>query len=270
MRKLNYFQNRPKLEKIDAYAYLERLGLKRKEPSASNLRELQRHHLLAIPHENLSIHFGKRLTWDISSIFKKIIGSNRGGINLELNYLFYHLLSQLGYECYTAAAQLKHGDEFGPTYEHLVIIVDVDDQFWLVDVGLKDSLYSPKEIVNHKLQVDFNRYISLEEDVNGFWELRTSADTTHFQTIYRFRMEEAQTIEFLQMHNYYLEDPASVYRDGKYISQLFPEGRIELMDRVMRHNLNGLREETPIMNEDEFISKLEEYFSIRLTDLLQE
>ncbi len=270
MRKLNYFQNKPKLKHIDSFAYLERLGLRREEPTLSYLKKIHRHHLLKIPHENLSIHFEKKIQWDINELFKKIVLKNRGGINLELNYLLLHLLSQLGYNTYAASANLWREGEFGPSHEHMVVIVVIDEKPWLVDVGLKDTLHSPKELQEKKLQVDFNRYLAFFQDADENWLLKKSADTTNFETLYRFALEECQVIEFLQVHAYYQSDPSSPYRDGKFISQLFPEGRVTLTDSALISTLEGKREEVPILNEDEFLSKTEEYFGIKLGDLLEQ
>lgn len=269
MRRLNYFENRSKLPAIDALAYLERLQLKRELPSLSYLKKIHRQHLATIPHENLDIHFNKFISWEIDPIFEKVIEGKRGGNNLELNFLFYHLLSQLGFDCYTVSASFYQGEEVGSAYQHLVILVSIEESIWLVDVGHQKGPFLPKRLIENELQVDYNRYLSFFTDSDDNWHLKSSKDTRQFETMYRFALDEAQLIEFIQMHQFYQRDEKSPYRDGKLITQFFPEGRITLTDKKLVNWMNGIGEEIPIMNEDEFLSKLEEFFGIRLQDLLK-
>jgi len=144
VRKLNYFQNKPKLPKIDTLAYLERLGISREEPSLPYLKKIQKAHQNAIPLENLWIHYDKRTPWSISEIFKRIVPGHRGGIGIELNFLLYHLLSQIGFNCFISSARLYVDGEYGHLYDHLILIVEQEEKLWLVDVGLQDRLYAPK------------------------------------------------------------------------------------------------------------------------------
>ena len=270
MRKLNYFQNRPKLPNIDVVAYLERLGLKREDISFSYLKKIQRHHQREIPIDNLALHFGKPISWDIKSIFRRVMDKDRGGLPLELNYLLFHLLNQLGFDCIITSASHFRGDaEFGPLYEHMVILVEVEEKLWLVDVGLEENIHSPKEIVEQKLQVDFNRYMALFEDADGDWVLKKSHDMTSFSTMYKFSLSETQGIEFLQMHHYYQTDSDSPFISKKSISKIFPEGKVTLTDTMLTGILEGELQEEKILNEDAFLSKLEQYFDISLRDLLK-
>ena len=62
---------------MNVAAYLNKLGLKREEPSIGFLKKLHKQHLLTIPFENLSIHYGSRIVLDIDRIFGKIIPGNR-------------------------------------------------------------------------------------------------------------------------------------------------------------------------------------------------
>lgn len=269
MRRLNYFQNRPKLPNIDVITYLERLGLKREAPSLDYLKKIQRVHQLEIPVENLSLHFGKSVPWDIHQIFNKVMPGQRGGLPLELNYLLFHLLNQLGFSCIISATSLWDGKAFGSPYQHMVILVELEEKLWLVDVGLTENLYSPKEVLEHKLQVDFNRYMGLFEDADGNWILKKSHDMSSFSTIYKFSLSETQGIEFLQMHQFYQTDRQSSYKESKLITKLFPEGKLSLTDTSLHGVIEGEQQEEKILNEDAFLSKLEQYFNISLQDLLQ-
>lgn len=270
MRRLNYFQNRPKLTKIDAFAYLERLRLVREDPGLDYLKRLHKAHLQQIPHENLEIQFSRKRKWDIRSLFEAIIlTENRGGIGLELNFLFYHLLDQLGFQCFPTTASLKaEGQEFGPRYQHMIILVFEEDAIWIADVGSKGGPLTPKQVIENQLQVDYNRYMRLHRDPDENWLLQISGDMSNFTTLYRFREQETQYIEFIDMHQFYQTGVESPYVDQKYISKWSKDGLVTLTDR----KLQIATSEEPVqslMNEDAFLAQLEEHFGIHLSDLLQ-
>lgn len=270
MRRLNYFQNRPKLKKIDAVTYLERLEVSRNEPSPEYLKQLHKAHLHQIPHENLEIQFGRTQKWDISTLFDNIIAQpHRGGLGLELNFLFYHLLDQLGFQCYPVAAGTQIS-ELGTRqgYEHLVVIVAFEEEQWLADVGTKNGPLLPKKLVENQLQVDYNRYMRFQKDADENWILQVSQDMSNFSTIYTFAEKETQYIEFIDRHHYYQVNPDSDYVDSKFVSKWTKAGLITLTGRKIT-NISANETGSPIMNEDEFLSKLEEFFGIRLSDLLR-
>jgi arylamine N-acetyltransferase len=64
------------------------------------------------------------------------------------------------------------------------------------------------------------------------------------------------------MCNYHQESDKSTFTQNKLITQLFSNGRITLTDRKLKIELDGILNEKPIMNEDEFLSKLEHHFGI--------
>lgn len=270
MRRLNYFQNRPKLTKIDAITYLERLEVNRKDPSVEFLKQLHKAHLHSVPHENLEIQFGRTRKWEINSLFDQVIAKpNRGGLGLELNFLFYHLLDQLGFDCYPVAAGLKSQETgYGQQYEHMVLVVTIGEEQWLADVGSRNGPLLPKKMVENQLQVDYNRYMRMQKDADENWSLQISRDMSNFSLIYEFADKETQYIEFIDKHHYFQVDPDSFYVDSKFVQKWTKDGLVTLTGRQIA-NTSANEEGQPIMNEDEFLSKLEEYYHIRLADLLQ-
>ena len=270
MRRFNYLRNRPKLTKIDDITYLERLEVSRKEPSVEFLKELHKAHLHKIPHENLEIQFGRTRKWDISSLFDQIIAKpNRGGLGLELNSLFYHLLEQLGFQCVPVSAGSEPTEiGYGPHYEHLVIVVTLSEEPWLADVGSRNGPLLPKKMVENELQVDYNRYMRMLKDPDENWLLQISNDMTHFSTLYGFAEKERQVIEFIDKHHFYQADPDSFYVGSKFVQKWTRDGLITLTGRHIA-NTSANEEGRPILNEDEFLSKLEEYYAIKLADLIQ-
>ncbi|MGH2486980.1 MAG: arylamine N-acetyltransferase, partial [Ktedonobacterales bacterium] len=54
-------------------------------PSLSLLRALHQAHLLAVPFENLSIHYDQPITLEDATLYDKIVRRQRGGFCYELN-----------------------------------------------------------------------------------------------------------------------------------------------------------------------------------------
>ncbi len=67
-------------------AYLQRIGYEGPvEPTLELLRTIHRLHLLAVPFENLDIHFGPPIHLNTAAFYEKIVNKKRGGFCYELN-----------------------------------------------------------------------------------------------------------------------------------------------------------------------------------------
>src|SRR5688500_13068678 len=110
---------------MNVYAYLERVGLNRRDLSlnAASLSRLQRSHLLAVPFENLDIHWNQPISVDLGRFYKKIVEQKRGGFCYELNGLFNELLRSLGFTTRLISARVFNGKIHGPEYDHAAIVV---------------------------------------------------------------------------------------------------------------------------------------------------
>ena len=269
MNKLNYFKTRPKATQIDVKSYLRRLELEKEEPSIRYLKKLHFAHVHKIPFENLDIHYNQKIQLDFGKIFRKIVERKRGGFCYELNGLFYHLLYHLGFDCFIASAQVMNDEEiFGPDYDHMITIVKIDDKLILADVGFGDAFSSPKEIDLKKIQMDYTTYWKFEQDPDENYLLRSSDDASYYRTKYRFNLEEKQIIQFLGMCDYHQSSDKSPFTQNKMITIKTKDGRITLTDRKLKILELGEITELDILNEDEFLSKLEQHFSISFHQLI--
>ena len=87
--------------------------------SAENALEylslLQKHHLAAIPFENLSLHYSshRQISLHSDELYKKIVESDgRGGYCMENTCIFGILLRSLGFQLYSAGARVNEGGVF--------------------------------------------------------------------------------------------------------------------------------------------------------------
>jgi N-hydroxyarylamine O-acetyltransferase len=268
LKELNYFKTRPKASEIDVDAYLKRLGLEKENPSLSFLKKLHNTHIHNIPFENLDIHYHRKIQLEFSKVFKKIVDRKRGGFCYELNGLFYHLLYHLGFDCFVTSAEMKKEDgDFSRPFDHMVIIVKFGEALYLADVGFGESFSYPKEITTGLVQMDYTTYWRFEKDPDENFLLQYSSNTSNFKTKYRFSLEGKQIIQFMEMCEFHQTSEKSPFTQKKLITIKTLDGRVTLTDRKLKVLKLGETEELPILNEDEFLSKLEQYFSISYDQL---
>ena len=119
--------------------YLERIGYNDNvEVSLKCLRKLQECHQSRVPFENLDVFTGRKKVLDNEILFEQIVIKRRGGWCHELNGLFCWLLQNLGFETRIVscqycdrATQIFRED----TFDHMALIVDIENMKYLVDVG---------------------------------------------------------------------------------------------------------------------------------------
>ncbi|GAQ05057.1 arylamine N-acetyltransferase 1 [Aspergillus lentulus] len=108
---------------------------------------LLHHHLAAVPFENIALHYtaDRVLVLSPSLLYEKIVRRRQGGTCFQITRLFGEVLLALGFELYmsgartnkstSVAAQDKDGlAKFGD-WQHMILIVRLDGNDYLVDAG---------------------------------------------------------------------------------------------------------------------------------------
>ncbi|ETS75272.1 hypothetical protein PFICI_12216 [Pestalotiopsis fici W106-1] len=151
---------RPRFDKSQIEAYFTRIALPDHERkySVSDLSDdeqlrflqlLQRHHLVTVPFENLTLHYSWHRVVDVNPphLFDKIVaerqgagagaGRGRGGYCMEVNSLLHTLLLSLGFRVFMAGARVYRAPtaSYGG-FSHCVNIIRIGDGArYMVDVG---------------------------------------------------------------------------------------------------------------------------------------
>ncbi|MBV6639224.1 MAG: arylamine N-acetyltransferase [Cyclobacteriaceae bacterium] len=269
MARLNHFKTRPKLQQIPTDEYLERLKIKKENPALSFLKKLHRAHLQNIPFENLDILFGKRMELDIHKFFEKIVRQKRGGIPTELNILFYHLLDGLGFNCLLVSGRNRSNGDWVPDFDIPLIIVTLEDEDYLVDVGSLSLFMEPKRMETETLQLDYNQYFRFKTDPDGRFILQKSFNSIEFENIYIFGLEPKEVIQFLEMFRYH-QSADSSFSQEKVVFQHTTKGKVMLTDKLLLVEEKGQKTQYPILHEDDFASKLHDHFGLDYNKLFRE
>lgn len=242
--------------------YSERLNLNKKLiPNLETLRYIHRQHLLIIPFENLDIINNKRIDFDIESISKKILEENRGGICYELNGLFLHFLKCIGFEAkYISGKVLEDVNEF----DHVLIIVSINTDRWLVDVGFGDNFLEPIKFEENTPQEDLKGNFKIIKYGNSKYQLLKSLNGLEYSVEYTFTLQERNLYDFKERYTYFETSPNSRFRKNSMCSLEKENGRISLKEDKLIITEYGKREEKKVNNESEFLSILKQIFNITI------
>ncbi|GGK33870.1 acetyltransferase [Yeosuana aromativorans] len=119
------------------------------KPTLDVLNDLQKQFLLHVPFENLDIHLNIPLDYSSKNVFNKIIENHRGGVCYENNSLFYDILKAIGFQVNFISGEMFKGLPLKNDLDHMhmALLVRIDDEIFLVDVGNGKSFGSPIPII---------------------------------------------------------------------------------------------------------------------------
>lgn len=246
---------------MDIERYLSRIAfIGEIEPTLDALKRLQRAHSLNIPFENIDIQYGIPINLDISALFDKIVEERRGGFCFELNGLFHQLLLAFGFDARLISAQVYSRDgKLGMPFDHMAIVVKLDKDEFLVDVGYGEFAIEPLKIVLNEPLWDLRgRFIIEKHSINQLFVAKL--DHAKKKIEYVFDLQGHQLSDFEEMCMYHQTSPNSTFTQRKLITLPLNNGRITLTGEKFIHKVGNRTKIESIRDEDEFQQKLELIF----------
>lgn len=162
---------------MDVQAYLDRIGFEGvPRPDLATLRTLHRAHSLAISYENLDVQLGRPVTTDAAAAFAKIVHGRRGGWCYEMNGVLGAVLDAVGFKVTRLAGAVHRairGDE--AVGNHLVLLVDLEGEPWIADVGFGDGPREPYPLAEGEIVCDGYVY-RLERLDADWWRFHNHSD----------------------------------------------------------------------------------------------
>jgi N-hydroxyarylamine O-acetyltransferase len=130
---------------MDTAAFLQRIGVAdHAEPSIEALSELHAAFVGAVPYETVQYQFGQGGPMDPEAVAQRIILRETGGYCFQLNGVFAHLLTSLGYDVTMHRGGVQTATRPAVVdASHMVLTTVLEGEPWLVDVGLGDGLLTP-------------------------------------------------------------------------------------------------------------------------------
>ncbi len=248
---------------MNIQAYLDRIGYKGKqEVSLAVLRSLHGQHIFSVPFENLDIHYGKEISLDVTSIYKKVVEKKRGGFCYELNLLFHSLLRELGFESRIIAARIFDSQGLiGPAFDHMCLLVELE-QLWLVDVGFGDLFLQPMALQEDTIQTDGRNYFKVEKMAVNEYVLLMSSGKAPFCRKYTFSTQAKVVSDFVPLCQDKQTNPNSYFVKNKVCTKPTRTGRITLFNQKLIHKAGEQKLESFLKDEEQFTEILKNEFNL--------
>jgi len=250
------------VDRLQADDYLARIGMARPvRADVAALRDLQLHHLLRVPFENLSIHLAEGIVLEEAALIEKLVYRRRGGFCYELNGAFAALLSALGFTVTLLAARVHGRDGWGPPFDHLALRVDTPEP-WLVDVGFGRFSNYPLKLDLRSEQRDPGGTFRIADGVDGAdGDLEVLMDG---EPQYRIESRPRELRDFEPTCWWQETSPKSHFTRSLVCSLLTDSGRVTLSDRTLVHTIDAERQERLLTGDDEVLAAYRTYFGIVL------
>lgn len=248
--------------------YLNRIGIDKEVLDKTGtylnlLTELQNKHLLSIPFEDLDIPF-RRIELDLNKIYNKIIPTKRGGFCYELNGLFHWLLTSLGFKADMLSARVFNNQtkEFGPEFDHMTLLVHLENGDYLTDVGFGDSFRIPLKMSGGEVEDVSGRYrvYNIEKDI---YEVQKQNENA-WEPQYRFSITPRKFSDFEEMCSLQQDSPTSHFRTRMLCTIATEKGRITLSNNSLTVTEGKSKNKISFESRDEFDAYSKKYFGIEV------
>ncbi|KAL6707747.1 hypothetical protein ACN47E_003868 [Coniothyrium glycines] len=290
--------DRPLLTSDQVSAYFRRIKLPESDwlhhvshlqpaPALEYLTLLQKHHLVEVPFENLTLHYSSHRAVSLhpDDLFRKIVADDngRGGYCMENNTLFGTLLRTLGFTIYPGGARVFDAGKF-TGWSHMVNFVTIGDNTYHVDVGfggngpivpmlLHKSGTIQKHISPGSARLQWRNITANVDSNQRLWVYEYRKDEeSDWDVIYCYTELEFQPQDYAMM-NYFTSTSQRTFftsiivgekkiwdSDGKDLV-----GSLVLNGNNLKWRINGKKERNvDFVSEAERLDALEKHFGIKL------
>lgn len=228
----------------------------------STFIKLHEYHVTHVPFENLDIQLKRKIKLEQKHLFEKVVKNVRGGFCYELNYLFLHLLVNLGFDVKIIAAQVFSEEEPVPEFDHMALIVKLNGNNWLADVGFGDLFVKPLNIDNTDKQYDGRNYFKIEKLDKKHLLLSMSKNGTDFEKKYVFQTDEKKIEQFTEQCLFKQHSFSSYFVKNKIVTLPFSHGRKTIFNTKYTVKTGGTKTEFRIENKKDELRILKKEFNI--------
>lgn len=250
-------------------AYCARIGYDGpREATLETLRALHNLHPQAIAFENLDPLLKRPVRLDPASLQAKLVEGGRGGYCYEQNLLFAHVLRALGFSVSEHAARVLWNVPAGVNTPrvHMLLLVDLDGERYLVDVGFGGNVLTAPLLLNSTAE-QATPHESFQVLTDGDRYLLQFKMRDTWAKLYRFDLSEQLQGDHEQGNWFVSTHPHSIFVNGLMGARAEPDRRYALSNNVFAvHRLNGETEKRTL-NVAELRDALTDLFKLRLADL---
>jgi len=254
------------LNETQVDTYLHRLAYQGpRRADLQTLTALHQAHLQRIAFENLDISLGRKLDLSADALLDKLLRQGRGGFCYELNQAFALLLETLGFGVSRLSARVHNGKDYGPDFDHMLLLLHVDGQDYLADVGFGDCFRTPLRLGGEGVhELGLRYYLAADSEQHSV--LMQTKDDSAGHAQYRFSVRAHPISDFFEMCEYQQTSPASHFTQKSICSIATAKGRISISNNKCIITDEQGRHVHSIHNESEYRALLLEHFSMHLPE----
>lgn len=225
------------------------------------------HHLHSdnIPYENLDVQTGTPTGLSVADAYEKIVGKRRGGWCYEMNGLMGWALSEIGFSVQRVAAGVRR-EQLGDTMtgNHLALLVDLNGERYLADVGFGDGMVEPAILKEGSFKQRHWQF-RLEKLDDMWWRLHNHPEGA--ASSFDFTEDTADNQLLADKCAYLQSSPDSSFVQNAVCQRHFPD-RLEVMrGRVLKTIQPEGSYKRIIENLDDYRATLEKTFGIEIEGL---
>lgn len=231
------------------------------------LAALQRAFLLAVPFENLDIHFEEKPSLSFTAFYEKIVEDGRGGLSYECNGLMFAMLRVIGFDVQLLSARICLGDQLSEEFDHMLVLVSFDaetgQQDYLVDVGLGQSCAQPMLIgANDEYSSEqYNYRLGSHQDQPALFYKSANSD---WQPRYVFSLQPRALVDFATMYRFHQSSEQSPFTQGQLVTLMTETGRKTLNGMTLTIVDGAQRTQHELSSEADYLECLKTDFDIVL------
>lgn len=252
----------------DLTAYRQRIGYTGPlEPTLPVLNALASHHVQTIPFENFDVLLNRGIDLAPAAIERKLVTDRRGGYCFEQNGLMLGILRQIGFSVRPLSARVRLGAERWqlPPKTHLFLVVTVEGEEWLFDVGVGSaSLSAVIRFATGREQETPHETRRLIHEEGRFYHQALSP--TGWIDVYEYSGEEMPVIDREVANWWTSTNPQSKFRRNVMCARAAANGeRHGLLNDRLTHRRNGeVISETIIASPEHLLEVLRTVFGVDL------
>ncbi|MDD5199496.1 MAG: arylamine N-acetyltransferase [Terrimicrobiaceae bacterium] len=237
------------------------------DPEPATLAALHRHHIHAIPFENIDPLTGRPISLDPADLTDKLIRRRRGGYCFEQNGLFLLALESIGFRTRSLCARVCISEgRYGPR-SHQITLVDFEGAAWLADVGFGGN--GLIEAIPFEMDREFDQGLDcfrLAEDAKFGFRLEHRLPAG-WRTLYAFSRDPFLPSDFHALNYFICRAPESIFTQVPLCVRTLPtERRILFGDVLKIRALSGVTGTEPVKTSAQLRGILTNSLGIALPD----
>ena len=263
----------------DIQAYLDRIGVRMREPSVDYLDELVYAHQCTVPFENLDVYeYRRAVSLETGKLFDKIVTRGRGGYCFELNGLFVALLCALGFDAWSCPCRITRDENARRSQiMHRGNIVRVDGELYFCDVGFGGPMAPFAVPFNGEKKTVHGETFWFSQTDEWWWMLRRitrgKGDVSSIGVDPEKREQcvpapvmlvsptSWEPTDFIELNRACSEGPGARFARTRMVNMRRPDGYCAISENRLTLVENGNRTEREL-GQDEVAPALLQYFNL--------